>query len=96
MPKSLSVTIPPTTLLKMLLRGITDLSFIDEVMKDSHNCNIGERRGLRTLGGIVTYYEKTINDEIIIVTTYLQGREEERLDERIIALSNLLINMISR
>lgn len=95
MPNALSVTIPPTTLLKMLLRGISDLSFIDEVMKDSHNCNIGERRGLRTLGGIVTYYEKT-QTEIIIVTTYLQGREEERLDERIVALSNLLINMISR
>jgi len=95
MPKSLSVTIPPTTLLKMLLRGISDLSFIDEVMKDSHNCNIGERRGLRTLGGIVTYYEKT-KTEIIIVTTYLQGREEEKLDERIVALSNLLINMIAR
>jgi hypothetical protein len=96
MANSTSVTIPPTTLLKMLLRGICDLSFIDEVMKDSHNCKIGERRGLRTLGGIVAYYEKTTNFEIIIVSTYLQGKEEERLDERIVALSNLLINMIAR
>ena len=94
MPKMPNVTIPPTTLLKMLLRGISDLSFIDEILKDSPNCQIGERRGLRTLGGIVTYYEKTI-DEIIIVTAYLQGRESERLDMRIVALSNLLISMIA-
>ena len=52
------IDIPPTTLLKMLLRGIYNISFIDEVIKESKKMNSNERRGLRTLDGIIVTLKK--------------------------------------
>jgi hypothetical protein len=89
------VNIPPTTLLKMLLRGIYNISFIDEVIKVSDKMHCGDRKGIRTLDGIIVYFEK-VEDTTIILSAYLVGHEDEVLDNRITALSNLLISIISK
>lgn len=89
------VNIPPTTLLKMLLRGIYNISFIDEVLKESEKMQSGTRKGIRTLDGIIVYFEKR-DDTIIVLSAYLVGHENDVLDSRITALSNLLISIISK
>jgi len=86
----IEVIIPPKTVLKMLIRGITDLSFIGEIIKDAKQVQDGKKRRLR-VNGLITYYTKHAN-QIIVLSTYLVGREDEVVDKRIRALFGLLIN----
>jgi hypothetical protein len=89
-----AINIPPASLLKIILRGINNLSFIDEVIKESSSMIFGERRGLRTQDGIIVYFEKG-NNQVTIVSAYLIGREHDILTERIKALFGYLIQIVS-
>ena len=88
------VIIPQKTIVKMLLRGVLNLSFIDEVQKQAQRAKVGKRKGLKTLDGIVTYFERVSDDEVVILTAYHVGRENENIQGRAVALSGLLANMI--
>lgn len=88
------VTIPELTLLKMLLRGVLNLSFIDQIQKEAYRAKIGKRKGIKTLDGIVTYFERISDDEVVVLTAYHIGRENESIGNRAVALSGLLTNII--
>lgn len=90
----IKVTIPPKTLLKMLLRGVLNLSFVDETKKQSHRVEVGKRKGLKTHDGVVTYFERISEDEVVVLTAYHVGRENENVQNRAIALSGLLTELI--
>lgn len=87
---------PPSTLIKILLRGVLDLSFIDLVVKETPSMKINERKALKTLSGVVTRFEKVSNDEVVILSAYIQGREKESIQKRAIALSGMLTQIITK
>lgn len=93
---SIKVTIPATTLIKILLRGVLNLSFIDLVVKEVPSMKINERKALKTLNGIVARFEKVSNDEVVILSAYIQGREQESIQKRAIALSGMLTQIITK
>lgn len=90
----IKVTIPESTLLKMLLRGVLNLSFVDQIQKEACRAKIGKRKGIKTLDGIVTYFERISDDEVVVLTAYYVGRENESIGSRAVALSGLLTNII--
>jgi len=93
---SIKVTIPATTLIKMLLRGVLDLSFINFVVKEAPSMKINERKALKTISGIVARFEKISNDEVVVLSAYIQGRENESIQKRAIALSGMLTQILEK
>ena len=85
------MVIPRKTILKLLLRGIDDLSFIYTIKKDAKTKKDG-RYGIRTKG-IVAYYEKD-HASLILLTAYKVGQENESITSRAIAISGMLISFI--
>ena len=75
-------------MIKILLRGITDLSFIVEVLRDSAAKHSGKYR-IRVNGVIAVYIK---NDQYIhLLSAYLVGRENEPIENRIKGLFGLLV-----
>lgn len=90
----MKVIIPETTLLKMILRGVLNISFMDQIKKEAARIKVGQRKGIRTQDGIVTYFERINEGEAVVLTAYHVGRENESVKKRAIALTGVLVNMI--
>lgn len=88
----MQIVIPNKTFIKIILRGIFDFSFIDEI-KNS-NLDVGERSGLEMANGQLIFFEKTDCNKIVVISAYHKSKKDEPIKKRVNAMMMYLVSIL--
>jgi len=91
--KRMSLSIGIVTLIKMVLRGIIDISFVVDLYGVMNQVKIGERNGVEMQNGDRVGAVKLSANEAMIITAYNKNRAHEDVSGKLEMLLNSLFKI---